>query len=307
MASLNTVLYMLAIAAIGAWTIRKVPEKEQVIAQMNKIVFSVFLPMMVFQNIYTTDLGTVFDGKLLAYLAVFLFGIWLALMSLAPRWISNRKTCGAFIQCSIRSNSILFGIPIVSGLFAGQALGCSTIITAMITICYNIIGVITLEVFRGNTPNLKSVAGNLVKNPVLIASAAAVMLLLTGLRLPAFLEKTAGAMAGMASPMGLMLIGASLQPGFWRVDRILCASLVLKLLVIPALGLGGAAALGWRGMELCTALIVTASPTAVSAYSMAQVMESDSAFSAREVGMSSVAGAGTVFLWTLLLEALQLL
>lgn len=307
MAALRTALYMLAVMAAGAWTTRRVPERELVVAQLNKMVFSVFLPLMVFQNIYTTDFGTVFDGKLLGCLALFLTLTWLALMVLSPRWISDRKTCGAFIQSSLRGNSILMGIPVAGELFAGQPLGGPTVITALITICCNIIGVITLEIYRGQTPSPKKIAGNLLKNPVLIAGAAAVALLPAGLRLPGFLEKTVESLAGMASPMGLLLIGASLRPGFWRVDRTLGASLLLKLVVIPAFGMTGAVLLGWRGIELCTALIVTASPTAVSAYSMAQVMESDSGFTAKAVGMSSVLGAGTVFLWTALLEALQLL
>lgn len=55
--------------------------------------------------------------------------------------------------------------------------------------------------------------------------------------------------------------------------------------------------LGWRGMELCTGLMVLATPTSVSAYSMAQMMGGNGTFAANQVGLSSVLGAVTVFFW----------
>ena len=36
---------------------------------MNKVVFKVFLPVLLFYNVYTTDLETVFDGKLILFAA----------------------------------------------------------------------------------------------------------------------------------------------------------------------------------------------------------------------------------------------
>lgn len=305
--SLNTVLYMLLIMGIGRASFSKLPDRQRVIAQVNKLVFKLFLPAMVFQNIYTTDLKTAFDGALLAYLLVILAVMWLLLMVLVPCFLTDRRTCGAFIQGCLRSNSIIFGLPLIAGLFPGQDLGCPTILTAITTVVFNVIGIITLEFFRGNKPDPRTILRNLSRNPVLLASLAAIALVALRLSLPEFLAKTVGAMAGMASPMGLLLIGASLQFQKQAHNRALWISLFLRLFLIPAISLLGAALLGWHGLELCTVLIIMAAPTSVSAYSMAQVMDSDSTFAANQVGLGSILGAGTVFLWTVLLNAFTLL
>ncbi len=55
-ASLNTVLYMLLVMVLGRWVVGRLPERDTVVAQLNRLVFSMFLPFMVFQNIYTTDI-----------------------------------------------------------------------------------------------------------------------------------------------------------------------------------------------------------------------------------------------------------
>ena len=306
-ASLNTVLYMLLVMVLGRWVVGRLPERDTVVAQLNRLVFSMFLPFMVFQNIYTTDIKSAFDGRLLVYLLTVLCAMWLLLMVLAPKWVQDRPTCGTFIQCAIRSNSIILGIPLISGLCAGQELGCPTLVAAVTTIFFNVIGVITLEVYRGKAPDLRQIGKNLVKNPVLTASIAALFLALLELRLPASVEKAVGTMAGMASPMGLLLIGASLRLGVGQRTGALLGCLLLRLAVIPAIGVSGAVLLGWRGMELCTGLMVLATPTSVSAYSMAQMMGGNGTFAANQVGLSSVLGAVTVFFWILALGGLQLL
>lgn len=304
---LNVSLYMLLIMVIGWAGTRRFPHRELVAAQLNRVVFSIFLPIMVFQNIYTANLETAFDGMLLVYLAAVVVSVWLLLMIAAPRWIQNQRICGAFIQASVRSNTIIFGMPIISELFSGQDLGAPTIITVAITVCFNIMGVITLETFRKSRPDLRKILQNIVKNPIVLASAAAIVCLLLGIRLPGFAEKTVSTLASVASPLGLFLIGACIDLRLKRNAGIVFSSLLLRLLVIPAIGLLGAAAMGWRGMELCTVLAVTATPTSVSAYSMAQAMDSDGELSAMLVGLGSILAAGTLFFWLAVLQMLHLL
>lgn len=88
-ASLNTVLYMLLVMVLGRWVVGRLPERGTVVAQLNRLVFSMFLPFMVFQNIYTTDIKSAFDGRLLVYLLTVLCAMWLLLMVLAPKWVQH--------------------------------------------------------------------------------------------------------------------------------------------------------------------------------------------------------------------------
>jgi len=306
-ASLDTTLHMLLVIAIGKKLLGGTGKNAQLLDQINQLVFKLFLPLMIFQNIYTTDIRVVFDGKLLLYLLAVICIVWLFLLWHTPRWIHDRKTCGAFIQGTVRSNTIVFGMPVISSLYPDYDLGCPTLLTAIVTVVFNVVGAITLEIYRGNCVDIRKMMRNLLKNPVLIASVTAISLVLLQVSLPSFVWKTVDVMAAMGSPMGLLLIGANLQINLGKSPKTLMVSMVLRLVVIPAIALCGAVFLGWHGMELCTVLIIMAAPTSVSAYSMARAMESDSEFTAYQVGVSSILGTGTVFLWCALLETMKLL
>ena len=84
--SMNTVMYMILVMVFGRWVVGRLQELDTVVAQLNRLVFSMFLPFMVFQNIYTTDIKSAFDGRLLVYLLTVLCAMWLLLMVLANLW-----------------------------------------------------------------------------------------------------------------------------------------------------------------------------------------------------------------------------
>ena len=82
---------------------------------------------------------------------------------------------------------------------------------------------------------------------------------------------------------------------------------MLRLLVIPAVFVTGAAILGFRGQELCALLILFAAPTAVSSYPTAVAMGADGDFAAQMVAYTTVFCLPTIFVWTLILNSLGLM
>ena len=58
------------------------------------------------------------------------------------------------LQGMFRSNFVLFGIPISTALFGDTAAGLASILIAVIIPLYNVLAVISLEMFNGKKPKL---------------------------------------------------------------------------------------------------------------------------------------------------------
>ena len=70
-----------------------------------------------------------------------------------------------------------------------------------------------------------------------------------------------------------------------------------KLIVYPAMAVGVAILLGFRNEQLAVILAMSASPTAVSSYTMAQQMDGDGPLAGQLVVFTTLFSILTVFLW----------
>lgn len=59
---------------------------------------------------------------------------------------------------------------------------------------------------------------------------------------------------------------------------------------------------GYRGVELSTLMVIFATPTAISSFTMAQQMDSDSDLAGQIVVFTSVFCILTVFMWIFILK-----
>ena len=105
--------------------------------------------------------------------------------------------------------------------------------------------------------------------------------------------------------LALLVLGMSLNPKSLKTGKRDLAVCVLgRLIAVPAVGLGLAALLGFRGVAFVTMIAVFASPTAVSSYTMAVQMDSDGQLAANAVVVSSALASVTLFGWIFLFKSL---
>ena len=105
--------------------------------------------------------------------------------------------------------------------------------------------------------------------------------------------------------MALIILGASFSfSSIKRCRRNLIISVVGKLVVVPAVFLPLAAFAGFRGVEFVTLIAVFAAPAAVSSFTMAEAMDSDSELAGNCVIFSSLFAGITLFLWIFIFKSL---
>ena len=277
------------------------------VAKINKIVFRAFMPAMVFYNIYSSDLSSAVRGSLLGCAVLGVLAEFLISSGYAFLFVKDSHRRGVVIQGLFRSNFVIIGLPIAESLVGGD-LGPVAILLAVVVPVFNILSVISLAIFNGQKPDWKKVLLDILENPLIIGSAVGIAALLAGIRLPAPLEKVVSQMSDATSPMLLFLLGAFFQFGGMRGHvRELAAVCLGRLVVFPALFLGLAAAMGFRGVELVSLLGIFASSTAIASFTMAQQMGGDAELAGDIVVWTSALCSFTLFGWSLLFKLLALI
>ena len=280
--------------------------REEDIPRMNAVAFRFFLSCMCFYNVYASDLSSALRPRLIAFTVpgvLIAYGLSLAYGIL---FVPRPEQRGVMIQGLFRSNYTILGLPLAAGLFGSGEIGVAAVTSAIVVPIFNSLSVITLEVCSGKKPGIRRLLLSVAKNPLILGTAAGLLTLALGIRLPAPVEKAVQMMSQAASPLMLFLLGAFFRfrglKAHWRQLLAVCFG---RLVLIPAIAMSAAAALGFRGIELITLLTVFASSTAVASFPMAQQQGGDAALAGDIVVATSVCASVTLFLWCFLFKSLN--
>ena len=160
------------------------------IKQMNNLVFKSFLPILLFYNIYKTDLSMGFRPKLMGFSVLSIISIFLVLCFIIPKIEKDNKRKGVLIQAIFRSNFVLFGLPVTISLLGEKNAGVPSLLIAIIIPTFNFLSVIALEIYQDKRISYKNIIKGIITNPLIIASLIGMVMLISGIKLPYFLDKT---------------------------------------------------------------------------------------------------------------------
>ena len=276
---------------------------EHTIKKINKSVFRVFLPLLVFYNVYTSELSDVFNTRLILYSVISIIVVFLLATIFIVLCEKDNSKRGVLIQGIFRSNFVIFGIPLSVSLYGDSISGTAAVLIAVITPLFNFLAVLVLEIFKNGKINFKNILKGVFTNPLIIASALGLLVLFSGIRFPQFLENTARDISKAATPLALIALGGSIN--FKKVKnnvKQLIIGITGKLVVTPLLILSVGILLGFRNAELALLISLSASPVAVSSFTMAQQMGGDTDLAAQLQMFGTTICIVTVFLWIFILK-----
>jgi len=276
---------------------------DETVKGCNKLVFRIFLPVSLGRSIMRVSSGNVVSGSLVLFSALGTLATFAVCMLLIPRIEPENSRRGVMIQGIFRSNYAIFGIPLTEALFPQGDGGVAAMMVAAVIPVFNILAVVTLEIFRGGKFDLKRIVLGVLKNPLIWGCLIGFVIMKTGLKLPKVVNSTVDSLASIASPLALFALGASLRPGKVAGNlKALALSVSGRLLIVPLIMLTAAYALGWRGAEFATLMIVFASPTAVSSFTMAEQMGGDPDLAGQQVVLTTVLSSVTIFMMVFLFK-----
>ena len=174
---------------------------------------------------------------------------------------------------------------------------------------FNVAAVIVLEMFReGGKISAKKLLLGIVKNPLLQGCVIGLVFYLLQIRLPAFIASPVSSLAGLATTLALVVLGANLRfEELKKNSRTISAVLLIRLILLPVVMVAFAYLIGLRGVELFLILMIFGTPVATSSYPMAQNMGGDGQLAGQLVFVSTVASLVTIFVFIFTLSRLGLL
>lgn len=274
---------------------------------LNKLCFKVFLPIYVFNNIYTTDMSAAFHPGLVAVAVGGIVSIFVFLMIFIPRIEPDNAKRGVMVQAIFRSNFVLFGLPVASSLCGEANIGPTSLLIGFVVPMFNIMAVVCLESFRGGKPDVRKMLAGIARNPLILASVLGIVMNLLDIPLISGVKKSISDLGKIATPLSLVVLGAGFEfrriQGYAR-QLIICIS--GKLLVSPLVMVTVAALLGFRREMLVPVLALFGSPIAVSSYTMAEQMDGDGTLAASLVVLTTMLSIFTMFLFIFALKQLGL-
>ncbi|MGN0720740.1 MAG: AEC family transporter [Anaerovoracaceae bacterium] len=303
--SVEAVTPMFIVMTVGVLLRRKGIINEQEAKKVNRMIFVALFPALMFSNLYGKELSDAFNPRLAAFAVIMLMFIYFATMAVVLNIEKNPKSRGTMIQAIYRSNFVIMGIPIVSNIFGSENLAMTSMMITIIVPIFNVLAVVTLEIFRGGQPNPLHVITGIIKNPMIIGAVMGMLAVAFNIKLPHFAENTVGMLADAATPMALLILGASFDiKSVEHVKRNLIICMAGRLVVVPLIALTCGVIAGFRDVALVTLVAIFAAPTAVSSFTMAQQMDSDGELAGACVIFSSMFSCLTMFCWIFILKSL---
>ena len=298
--SLNATIPIFLMMLLGM-LFRKLGWMDEVFAaKMNKFVFLVPLPVLLFEQLATVDFSEVWDIKFILFCFV-VTAISITISTLISLLWKDRSVKGEFIQATYRSSAALLGIAFIQNIYGTAGMAPLMIIGSVPL--YNIMAVVVLSVFKpGNNSFDKALVKKTLKgiatNPIIIGIVVGFVWSALKLPMPLILHKTVSSIGATATPMGLMSMGATfeMKKATSKMKPTLVA-VFMKLVGFCAIFLPMAALLGFRNEEMIAILVMLGSATTVSCFVMARNMGHEGTLSSGVIMMTTLLSAFTLTMW----------
>ena len=276
---------------------------------LSEFVFVIAIPFLVFRILATADLADISAWRLwLPFFAGFALS-WAAGTIVIRRLFGRDARAGLVGGLAAGyGNTTLIGLPLVLAAYgAAGSLPMALIIAVQMPIMMAVVALLMVRAERLDgvgalTVNAgaiaRSVAKNLVENPIVIALAAGALWRGLGIPLKGLTADLVGRLADVAGTLALFAMGMSLRQ--YGLRRHLVAGLALslvKLLIMPALVLMLARLVDLAPAVAKIAVIAAACPTGVTPYLVAGRFKTGEALASNAITLSTILAVATAAFW----------
>lgn len=296
MTALNALLPLFFIILLGAILRRRGFIGEGVATQLNRLLFWVGLPALLFYKAAEPVGDWQPVWRLLVVLSVGLVGCIVAAAAWCALVRAPRRQWAAAVQGAFRGNLAFVGLPVLLRVLPPDALagGMPTETLAVLLLgvavpLYNVVGITVLLAGQVHDGGTRPVGRHLLRivwhagtNPLVLACLAGfAWAAFVRQPLPLLVHDTCATLGEMTVPLSLLCVGAFLRLNVLRGHLALALAVTtIKVALAPLLGYLCARWLQLPAEMTRVALIYLACPTAVASFIMAEQMQADAELSA---------------------------
>jgi predicted permease len=257
--------------------------------QVESLVYFFLFPVLLFHSIVKSPLDWGATSRLmgagwLTGLIGIAFAYALPYLPVMRRHIGLRDHASS-AQVAFRFNSFI-GLALADRIAGQQGV---QLIAVLIGVCVPLFNVAAVWPMARHAQ--RGFLRELVRNPLILATASGLAANMLGFTIPQWLEPTVTRIGAASLALGLMAAGAGMQLRALANAKTLAVSvLAIRHLVLPVVALGVAMALGLSAAHTTVLLAFSALPTASSCYVLAARMGYDGAYVAGLVTVSTLLG-----------------
>lgn len=280
------------IVALGWVLLHKLKFSREFFTNTEKLVYYILFPALLVQSIAFTPISASSAGRLLAVsillcLAGYL-AAWLARPLLKPRPIA----LASLAQCAYRFNTYI-GFSLAAALAGSEGQAIMAVLVGFSVPIANVLAVKSLARFQGSNVWLE-----ILKNPLVLATVAGLLLNFSGIGLEDTVNMTLSKLGNSAIPLGLLCVGASLSLAGGNQDRAVISWILgIRLLAMPVFALILAFMLALSPLETHILVLFAALPPASAAYILAARMGGDGRCVATAISIGTVFSVITIPFW----------
>ena len=261
--------------------------------QVESLVYFFLFPVLLFHSIVRTPLDLQAASHLI------MAGLVLGLSSIAlsyalpklPLLGRHIDTClhAASVQVAFRFNSFI-ALALAERIAGPQAL---LLIAVLIGVCVPMFNVAAVWPMARHAQ--RNFGRELIRNPLILATASGLIANILGLQIPSWTEPTLQRIGAASLALGLMAAGAGMQFGHLMKAKALAVSLLtIRHLITPLVAYGLARFFSLNQTQTSVLLAFSALPTASSCYVLAARMGYNGAFVAGLVTLSTLLGMASL-------------
>ncbi len=318
--SFNAVMPILLLVFLG-WFLRMINFADDgFFKKANTMVFKIFLPVLLFVNIYEIESLESLNLSAVIYCVAAILLIFATGYFLAHIVTKKRQHLGVLAQCSFRSNYAIIGIPLALSLGGEEAVAFASVLSAVAVPMFNILAVIILSQYSAEKEKgaVKKTLLRTVKNPLIIGVFTGIAVLFVRSFIPLgadgvpvfsiegslpFFYKALKNLAGVASPLALVVLGARFNfKAVGSLKKEIITGTAMRIIMAPLIGLGGAVLLSevfglfsFTATEYPAFISLFATPTAVSSAVMVGEIGGDEQLAGQLVVWTSVVSMLTIY------------
>ena len=274
----------------------------------DKLLFKIFMPTLLFKNIYEMDFTKGLAVKEMIFAGVCLTVLFAFCVTFPKLLTKDGNKSSVIGQAVVRGNYILFGVAVSEALYGEGNVGAVVMLSVVVIPAINIFAAILLELNRSGRANYGKLLLAIFKNPMIIGAILAFVFKVLHIYIPLPVWSVVRSIANSTTTLSFISLGVGLEMINVQNDgRLLTWGIVLRMVIVPLIFMPLSIFMGFRDQSLCAMLIVFAAPTAVSSYPMAVAMGADGQLAGQLVCSTTILSVVTIFLWTLVLKTVGLI
>jgi malonate transporter and related proteins len=265
---------------------------------LERLTYYVLFPTLLIQTLVKADLSSVpvaGVGGALMLSALAMSLLCLALRPIFSRWNIDGPAFTSIFQGATRWQTYV-ALAVSSNLFGHTGLALASVAMVAIIPLVNVFSVLVLAHYAApEKQSLRAIVMTVLTNPLIWACAIGLAVNVTHLPLPQVWHDVAEALGRSSLGIGLLVTGAGLQlAGMFRPSLAASIAVLLKLILMPVLGVALALWFGISGSSLVIVAVCSAVPTSSSAYVLARQMGGDAPLLAQIITLQTILAAITM-------------